>query len=137
MVSFVGCFEDTEIDSAVIEVLPESDCLLLDVVGNECTGGAILEVTNNCPEVFTPNCESCSDILAGEVGQIAMPLEDSEEMTHVLQASLGEQDIKISVTYSGRVTNTYEGCSSAGASPLSFLALLVGAFGLRLRRRRG
>ncbi len=35
MEALAGCTEDTEIESAVIEVLPESDFLVLDVVGND------------------------------------------------------------------------------------------------------
>lgn len=135
--AFAGCIEDTEVDSAVIEVLPESDCLVLDVVGNECVGGADLVISNNCPEVFVVDCDSCSSVLAGEEGRIRMPLDDGEDMVHVVNGSLGTQDISISVRYSGRVTNIYEGCTSAGAAPISFLALLAGVFGLRLRRRRG
>ena len=134
--AFAGCSEDTEVDSAVIEVLPESDCLVLDVVGNECVGGADLVVTNNCPEVFIVDEVGYSlSILSGEEGNIRMPLNDGEDMTHVVNGSLGAQDISISVTYTGRVTNIYEGCTAAGGAPSSLLALLA-LFGLRRRRRR-
>ncbi len=55
-------------------------------------------------------------------------------MTQVVSGSLGGQEISISVGYSGRVTNVYDGCTVTAGAPVSFLALLAL---LGLRRRRG
>jgi hypothetical protein len=135
---FAGCYEDTEIDEAIIQVAPESDCLILDVVGNECVGDASLVIQNDCPEPFEVVCEFCTLIVQpGSEGQHRIPLDDNTPMEEIVVGQLGAQKITITLSYSGRVTNTYDdvGCNASGGT--SFGLLTLGILGAFRRRRRG
>ncbi len=138
--AFAGCFEDVEVSSFMIEVTPETECLTLDLVGNECVGGADLVVTNDCADdlvVLFPKEEEgtfySQTINAGTTGNVRIN-RDGDSTSWERTANLGAQELTIKVEYESRVTNTYEGCSVSGSASLVPFALL-GIAGFRRRRR--
>ena len=135
--AFAGCFADTEVTSAVIQVSPEVECLVLDVTGAECVGGAILVISNACPETFEidSNCNGC--VLRAESGgdhELQVPLNEGEVTMHEVLGRLGTQTITIDLQYEGQVTETYEGCSAVGLSLPGLLPLAIMMFGFRRSR---
>ncbi|MEZ4458250.1 MAG: hypothetical protein R3E66_00705 [bacterium] len=132
-----GCVEDTEVTSAVVHVSPEVECLVLDVTGTECVGGAILVISNACPETFEvdSNCSGC--VLRAESGgdlELQIPLNDGEVTTHQVLGRLGAQTVTIDLEYEGQVTDTYEGCSATGLALPGLLPLVTLMFGFRRSR---
>lgn len=138
--AFAGCFEDVEVSSFMVEVTPETECLTFDLAGNECVGGAELLITNNCaddlvitlPRDMEPSFTQT--IAAGAEGGTRIDRE-ANTTTWEREATLGGQELTITVEYESRVTNTYDDtCSAAGSAAVAPFALL-GFLGLRRRRR--
>lgn len=140
---FAGCIEDTKVEEFAVTFDLDPNCIVVDVQGNECTGGLNVVLTNNCEYdivVTTPRCIETEDVSC-DVTIVQMATRsisvdrDGPTTTHFISIQADDADLTLQLVITATADDPYsEGCSSGGMETVVPMAF-IGLCGFVRRRR--